>query len=393
MLRSFLLIVLATLFGLTAVGAEITFRESATPSRGGLVRLGDVAEVRGADSRRLSDLPLMPRPAPGEGQLVSAQAVREMLAAQGEAPTAHRFGGSYFVRVASPGENASLAGPTTSGWRTATPVPAPTRSSAFRVRTGVAAASPVTPRRDPAPRRLTNREVKSIETFVTDAVQDAIDEQSPTDPEAPRLAVREVKVSASAVRDLLQMMDQPIEVRFAASEPLAPGKTSVRVWPASRSEDEAFRVVADLVGLPMRVVAATAMPRDSMLVASVVRLEPTPLEEIDRPQAVGYTRIDQVVGREAKRPLRPGDVLSDANTAPPLMVERGEEVTVSSGGGGVSVRVRAVAQQAGRQGDLVTVQTLDTAEKFMARVVGERRLAILSAGPLVGGSTRTGGLR
>lgn len=394
MLRSLLLIVLSTPLGLTAMGAEITFRESATPTRGGLVRLGDVAEVRGFDAGRLVELPLMPKPAPGDGQLLSAQAVREMLAAQGEPPASHRFGGAYFVRVTTPRDTGSIKSPAERGWREATPTRTRTttqRSNAFRVRTGES-ATPTKPRRV-APRLISRRDVKTVEGLITQAVQEAIDKLATNDPEADRLAVRGVQVSDAAVRELLKVTDQPLEVRFAKSEPLTAGSTSVQVGPASRDAGEAHRVVLDLISLPMRIVAASPMQRDAMIVASMVRIEPIPLEEIDRPQSLGYTRLDQVVGRESTRMIRPGDVLSDANTAPPLLVQRGEEVTVSSGGGGISVRVRAVAKQEGRQGELVTVETLDTAEKFMARVVGARRLAVLSAGPSIATAARKGGLR
>lgn len=392
MLRSLLLTALASFVGLTAVGAEITFRESATPTRGGLVRLGDVAEVRGSDAGRLAELPLMPKPAPGDGQLLSAQAVREMLAAQGEPPAAHRFGGAYFVRVATPRDTGSISSPAEQGWRETTPAPSTTqRSNAFRVRTSKSAA-PTKPRRVP-PRLISRRDVKAIEDFIAKAAQETLDKQSDQAPGTERLAVRGVQVSDTAVRELLKITDQPLEVRFAKPESLTAGSTPVTVGPAPRDVGETQRVVVNLVSRPMRVVATVPMQRDAMVVASTVRVEPMPLDELDRPQSLGYTRLNQVIGRETTRMIRPGQVLSDANTAPPLLVQRGESVSVSSGGGGVSVRIQAVAKQAGRQGELVPVETLDSAEKFMARVVGPRRLAVLSAGPSVANATRTGGLR
>lgn len=385
MFRLLITLILATLAGGAARGAEVTFREIAEPSSGGLVLLGDVATIRGSDAARLSTLPLMPKPAPGAGQLVSAQAVREMLSAQGESPSEHRFGGAYFVRVATPAT--TTTGTASNAWRAPAAEPTPARSNAFRVRRG-GDSSPVQ-RRVAKPRPLSPRQQSVVEAMVIAAIQRTINEESTTQ----RLAVRSVQLTATAVRELAGLDAASMRVRLPQTEALSAGQTTVRVGSESSFEGEAFRVVVDLLVQPMRLVASAAMPRDALIVASMVRSEPVPVDEIDRPQSLGYTDLDQVVGREAKRPLRVGEVLSDTNTAPPLMVQRGEEVTVASGGGGISVRVRAVAKQDGRQGELVPVETFDLEEKFMARVVGPRRLSVLSAGPAVTNFTRSGGLR
>lgn len=384
---SLLLIALAT----TLVGAaEIALRDDATAASGTLVRLGDVATVSGRDAARLERLPLSPSPTPGDRQFVSAGAIRAMLAAQGEDPTLHRFTGAYRVRVQTPVESSPAVNADAQSWRLA-PSPRSGARTAFRVRSG--AAAPVAqPYREPARVGVVAR--RTVDENVIAAIQAEIDKQVNDRSEMPtRLAVRKVKLSATALRELAQLGDMPLTVGFRPTDKLVSGEVTARVWPESRLGDEAFRVVAELVEQPMRAVAATPIGRGELITTSAVRMEPVPLKELDYSNAYGYATADEAIGRETKRTVRPGEVLSDANTAPPLMVRRGEEVDVLSGGGGVSVRLRAIASQDGRQGDLISVEMYDSKDKFSARVVGPRRLAVLSAGSALADATRTGGLR
>lgn len=382
-----LLITLVT----TPVGAaEIALRDEARVTSGTLVRLGDVAIVTGRDAARLDRLPLSPSPTPGDRQFVSAGAIRAMLAAQGEDLSEHRFTGAYRVRV----QTAAMASPATEEadaqrWRLA-PSPRTGARTAFRIRSGAAPLN--TPQYRP-PTRLGVVAKRAVDANVMDAIQAEIDRRVNDRTESPtRLAVKGVKLSATAARELSLIEETPLKVAFRPTEQLAPGELSVRVWPESRLDDEAFRVVAELVEQPMRAIAATPIGRGELVTTSAVRMEPVPLSELENASAYGYAAAE-AIGRETKRSVRPGEVLSEANTAPPLMVRRGEEVEVVSGGGGISVRLRAIASQDGRQGDLISVEMYDTKEKFSARVVGPRRLAVLSAGSALANATRTGGLR
>jgi flagella basal body P-ring formation protein FlgA len=73
-------------------------------------------------------------------------------------------------------------------------------------------------------------------------------------------------------------------------------------------------------------------------------------------------------------------VITDGNSLPPLMVARGELVTVSAGRGAIHVRTRAKAMQPGRYGEFIEVESLDSQERYAARVVGRGSLAVFSAG-------------
>lgn len=382
-------LLLTVLVAPLAGAAEIALREVATTTSGALVRLGDVAAVTGGDAARLERLPLSPSPTPGERQFVSAGSIRAMLAAQGEDPSRHRFTGAYRVRVQTPLEETLPTAEDAPRWRLATS-PRRNARTAFRVRSTEAVLSePALPTE-----RLGVRAKQTVEGNVAGVLQTEIDRRLAGQVDRPtRLAVRGVKLSATALRELAQLGEMPLTVAFRPTDELAAGQLTARVWPESRLGDEAFRVVAELVEQPMRAIAATPIGRGEMITTSAVRLEPVPLKELDQSRAYGYATADQAIGRETKRSVRPGEVLSDANTAPPLMVRRGEEVEVVSGGGGVLVSLLGIASQDGRQGDLITVERFDSRDKLTARVVGPRRLAVLSAGSALADVVRTGGLR
>lgn len=375
------------------LGAEIRLLESATVDSG-LVRLGDVADVTGPGAAQLVNLPLMPAPSEGATRRLSAGAIRDLLKAQGVAPGAHRFRGAYHVRIGL-GVNAPVAAPAPA------PAPAPEASSATEVERPAAAPSTTAFRVRPAAdrgsrwsaiearsRTITNP--RQVERGVADRLQEALNLRTDAASPAPRLLVRSVTISATAARELGQFDPSAYEAQLLGAESPAPGTVSALVWPASRGADEGFRVVAELVEQPMRVVATQPLPRGAVVVRSAVRLEPVPLEEINRPAALGYASLDQAVGTEALRAVRAGDVLSAINTSPPFVVHEGEEVDVFSGGGGVSVQLTAIAKGDGRLGDLVEVEAYDGQEAFSARVVGRGRLAVLSAGSSIAGVVRGG---
>lgn len=364
--------------------ADVRLFEDASPG-GTIVRLGDVATVSSASSGerdRLERTPLMPTPAPGTRQYLSATTIRELLAAQGVSPSAHRFSGAFRVRVGTPApidaaRPLAAAAPSES-WR-----PANRRQSATGFRSG-----PAAPRqRTTTPRRLTRRDLQRVEENVRDAVQSFASESATGDP----LLVRSVRLTETAARALVEFESR--ELRVESDDAVQVGEVVIYVTPVNRTSDSSHRVVASVISQPFRLVAAAPMARGALVTASSVVREPVPLDEIDRAVDGQFETLDAVVGYETSRALRAGDLLTTSNCSPPLMVRRGDEVAIYSGGGGVRVKLFGMARDAGRRGDLVGVEAYDRSERFNARVVGPREVAVLSAGLRLADFSNEGGLR
>lgn len=69
-----------------------------------------------------------------------------------------------------------------------------------------------------------------------------------------------------------------------------------------------------------------------------------------------FVRAGKVEGQVLRRNVAPGTVLTPEMLRPPLLVRRGQIVTISAGSGGFSVTTQGVALQSGARGALVRVR-------------------------------------
>ncbi|MEN0111909.1 MAG: flagellar basal body P-ring formation chaperone FlgA, partial [Planctomycetota bacterium] len=358
---------------LVANAAEVRLLDEATPA-GTIVRLGDIAVITSAslDERdRLAAVPLMPTPSPGTRQFLSAAAVRELLAAHGESPAAHRFSGAFQVQVGQPAAidaPRSLASARPSeAWR-------PTRRRSPAAITGFRSAAPAPAGRSTAARRISRRDTRLVEERVRSAIQALLDASDSGEP----LLVRSVQVTETAVRELAGF--EADELTAEAVETPQSGRIRFTLKPTARVGGEPHRVVAAVVAQPFRLVAIAPMTRGALVTASSVAREAVPHDELDRSVGGEFAELEDVIGYETSRSLRAGDVLTSGNCSPPMLVRRNDEVAIYSGGGGIRVKLFGIARDAGRRGDLVSVEAYDGGERFNARVVGTREVAVLSAG-------------
>lgn len=92
------------------------------------------------------------------------------------------------------------------------------------------------------------------------------------------------------------------------------------------------------------------------------------------------TDIDQVAGAIAKRGLQTGDILSSRDFQEPVLIKRGDLVTVVARVHNLTVSASARARDSGGRGDLIVVQNLDSKQLVEARVIGANRVEVVLAG-------------
>jgi flagella basal body P-ring formation protein FlgA len=85
---------------------------------------------------------------------------------------------------------------------------------------------------------------------------------------------------------------------------------------------------------------------------------------------------DQVIGAAAQGRISPGQIITVIDVAPPIVVNKGELVSVSCVSGSVVVTTRARALSAGRVGDVVQFQAGDDKRTFQARMNGRGRAVV-----------------
>jgi flagella basal body P-ring formation protein FlgA len=69
-------------------------------------------------------------------------------------------------------------------------------------------------------------------------------------------------------------------------------------------------------------------------------------------------QVSDIAGRRLRRPVAAGEPIPDDALAAPVLVERGQQVTVSASITGIAVRANAVALDAGGFGDRVRVRNV-----------------------------------
>jgi flagella basal body P-ring formation protein FlgA len=339
MLRNVL--IAAALLSTTLAGraAEIVLREHATP-QGPIVRLGDVAEITGAEVGTIEHLaatPLMPAPSAGTSQFIRVAELRDLLTARGVDVRSLKLSGAQVVTV---------------GPASATTAASSSKTNKQRVAADPAIADAATEQLTAAItaylRKNTGHELWNVQLDDDDDVIAAYQET----------AGRQARISGGK----------------------APWTGRQRFALSTGSQTPAVLAYARVERLEMAAFIARSIERGELVRRSDVEL---------RPYAGALPRlavlsIDEVVGKEAVQGIRADSLLLANQVRSPFLVRRGERVSVSARAGGITVRTYALVQQDGGLGDLVAVQTVDTKERYTARVAGLRELEVFAAGASAG---------
>jgi len=369
-----------------ADAADIVFRERIVPT-GAVIRLGDIATVlraTPAEAKRLADLPLMPAPAPGTEQTVRAQEIRDLLVAHGLELANLRFDGAnrITIGVATPAASptAQLPAAQLPAAQTQSPAQAPgepagrTMSPRPRQQTGFRQMGPTlsTTVRRPQRASLNSKQLLAIKQQLTETLNGYVQQQL-GDPMVQvldfELTPRNAENVAVATGEIVVMTTSPLETgkqRLLVSFPTADGPVR-------------FPVFASVERATPAVICTRAVSRGAVITASDIRLAPlTGASRVPASETLIAT-LEDAIGKEAGRSIRPGQPLTDRNCMQPVMVRRGDVVDVMAGGGGIRIRRRCTAKRDGRLGETIQVETIDGKTKLAARVVGYRELAVLSS--------------
>ena len=90
--------------------------------------------------------------------------------------------------------------------------------------------------------------------------------------------------------------------------------------------------------------------------------------------------LDQIRGMLAKRDLEPGEVLSARQLYSPVLVQRGDAVTVVAAIGSITVSAMMKARSSGTYGETIIVEHLNGDGQATVRVIGQGRVEALVGG-------------
>ncbi len=85
----------------------------------------------------------------------------------------------------------------------------------------------------------------------------------------------------------------------------------------------------------------------------------------------------QLIGAQASRAIREGEVLTEANISPTPLVRRGDVVTLIVERGGIMVSTYALAREDGIVGEVIKVDNLQSKKQIHARVVNATTVQVI----------------
>lgn len=313
--------------------AEIQLRAAAHPA-GALLLLGDVAEVFARDAKQAEELKhieLFPAPAQGNKRFVRLREVQDVMEQRGISLSEHTFSGANQVAVSVEAQ--------------AQPAAVLRVSRSFSV-----------------------LEVRRAEGILREAITTYLEVRAPQqnrqiefdlEDDAIRAILAAGKVAAISGGQAPWSGEQEFVAQLAASDAVA-----------------ALAVRATVSVAPAIVVATHAVQRGAVIQAADVQL--------DRTQPTGKgdaaTSLDDVIGKEAAQTIVAGQPIGRDDVRQPLLVRKGDAVTIYVRSPGVQVRTTARSKDNGSQGDLITVESLENRKSYFARVTGIQEAEVYARG-------------
>ena len=314
-------------FSPCASAAEIRLRAQCQASAA-VVTLGDLAEILSSDRRQaeaLAAIELFAAPAPGTQRYVRLREIQDLLLLKGVSLAEHSFSGASQTAV-----------------------------SAAAVRTQAESFSPQAARR--AQQRLREAIAQYLSRRVAGASSWNIE---------PQLDALQVRALAGSM--------QPISV--SGGTPPWHGRQTFQVTFQGAAPAASFAVEAVVTPPPQVVVTTRSIPRGAIVAAEDVELQAVNCREGSGEYS---TSAEEVVGRQTTRALAAGVPFPRDAVRQPLLVRRGDVVTVHARSPGVHVRITARAREDGSLGDLVSVESLHDRKTFLARVCDSRELEVFA---------------
>jgi flagella basal body P-ring formation protein FlgA len=313
-----------------AGAAELRLRPQCTSSSG-VVTLGDVAEIFTADRQQadtLAAVELFSTPSPSRQRFVRLREIQDLLILRGVNLTEHRFSGSSQVAVHGGGE--------------------PARTEA----------------EPPLSAAVLRRANLRVQEAIIQYLQQRAGASQPW--------TVEIDLGQSQAR-AVSNSTRAISVSGGASPWTGTQRFEVTV--DSPGQPAQFTVDAQVGTTPAVVVALRSLARGVVIRDTDVELQRGLPREAS---SDAFSSLDEVVGKETTRAIPVGKVIPRDALRAPLLVRRGEIVTVYASSAGIRVRTTARARDDGSLGDLVAVESVHDRSTYFARVDGVREVEVFA---------------
>lgn len=331
-----------------AHGAEIALRPQATCSKA-IVRLADLADVRPAGGEtltELAELELLPAPAAGQEKCFTQHELRDLLGLLGVDVSRHTFTGAAQVSLTAAAD----------------------RFTKVR-RASASSASYAASRRQ-------------VEAQVTKAVREHLAEAAPNE----IFGEIQPQLADEAVRQFAAMQTGVASATGGQAPWTGTQQFLVRWQHASRVVEQT--VTVDVSPAPRVLALRRPLTRGAVLGAADVELV---VQHATARTDDAFIDLDEVLGKELLQGAVAGQVLRRNMLRAPLLVKQGQPITVYSRAPGIQIRTVGIAKDDGSQGELVTVESPDTKQRYFARVTGMQEAEVMAAATSVAAAAAPSG--
>jgi flagella basal body P-ring formation protein FlgA len=158
---------------------------------------------------------------------------------------------------------------------------------------------------------------------------------------------------------------QPVDGRTVHVQPVG---TSERMPLSIRIYDGDRIVRTEIVRAEIRV--RRTVRTASRVLTRGTRLAPDDFTTRDIWVGPGLDPATEVIGQVTARRLEPGTKIETTDIEPPLVIERGEQITLHCVSGAIAIRSPARALTDARDGEILTVEMSGTNKRVSARANG-----------------------
>jgi flagellar basal body P-ring formation protein FlgA len=189
---------------------------------------------------------------------------------------------------------------------------------------------------------------------------------------APPGPAPEVRADAPDPRVRLPDCDQPL-TGVVAGVVRPKGRVTAEVR-CDGSRPWNLYVPVQILGSQAILVAARSLARDTVLAPADVRLAQA---SAGMPGYGALSDPGQVTGKRLRRNIEEGTPVTAALLDAPVLIRRGQQVTLEAAGGGLSVKMAGVARTDGSFGDIIEVENGGSGRVVQAVVRSAKSVEVL----------------
>nr|WP_256661369.1 flagellar basal body P-ring formation chaperone FlgA [Pseudomonas sp. HS-2] len=160
---------------------------------------------------------------------------------------------------------------------------------------------------------------------------------------------------------------QALGVTVASDDPSPLSRQRLELSCADTPGWSVTALVQASVFLPA-VHAARVIERGQTIAAEQLQLQEV---NVGRAPRGFYNSLDEVIGQGAKRRVRAGQLIAPNLLTAPLLIRRGQQVTIIASQDGISASATGEALANGREGEVIRVRNLGSQKVIEAQVVEE----------------------